>query len=221
MSGPGDTGRWPQAAVLALLLEAVVLAAISWWMQRPSPPAPLPPIRIVLDAMKAAPKTVAPRIPPPPKPAPAPKPRPQPVVHKALPDPQPQLHPRSAPVHPRPMTASRAADVQPVAPIVPASRDLASVRAGFEAELRSAIQSAVRYPAAARLMRLTGRTLVMFEFRDGNVSGIRVVRSCGVDLLDRAAERAVRNASYPPTPAELVGQRMAFEIWVHFRLNDR
>ena len=221
MSGPGDTGRWPQAAVLALLLEAVVLAAISWWMQRPSPPAPLPPIRIVLDTVKAAPKTVAPRIPPPPKPAPAPKPRPQPAAHKVLPKPQPQPHPRSAPVHPKSVTASRAADVQPVAPIVPPSQDLASVRASFEAELRSAIQSAVRYPAAARLMRLTGRTLLMFEFRDGMVSRIRVARSCGVDLLDRAAEQAVRNASYPPTPAELAGQRMAFEIWVHFRLNDR
>ena len=219
MSGPRDARRWPLAAVLALLLEAVVLAAISWWMQRPSPPAPLPPIRIVLDTVKAAPKTVAPRIPPPPKPAPVPKPRPQPAAHKVLPKPQPQ--PRSAPVHPKSMTASRAADVQPVAPIVPPSRDLASVRAGFETELRSAIQSAVRYPAAARLMRLTGRTLVMFEFRDGMVSRIRVARSCGVDLLDRAAERAVRNASYPPTPAELAGQRMAFEIWVHFRLNYR
>ena len=219
LAGPGDAGRWSQAAVLALLLEAVVLAAIFWWMQRPSPPAPLPPIRIVLDTVKAAPKTVAPRIPPPPKPALAPKPRPQPAAHKVLPKPQPQ--PRSAPVHPKSMTASRAADVQPVAPIVPPSQDLASVRASFEAELRSAIQSAVRYPAAARLMRLTGRTLVMFEFRDGMVSRIRVARSCGIDFLDRAAERAVRNAPYPSTPAELAGQRMAFEIWVHFRLNDR
>ena len=219
LAGPGDAGRWSQAAVLALLLEAVFLVSISWWMQRPSPPAPLPPTRIVLDAVKAAPKTVAPRRPPPPKPAPVPKPRPQPVVHKMLPKPQPR--PRSAPAHPKLMTPSRAADVQPASPVVPPSRDLASVRASFEAELRSAIQSAVRYPAAARLMRLTGRTLVMFEFRDGMVSRIRVARSCGIDFLDRAAERAVRNAPYPSTPAELAGQRMAFEIWVHFRLNDR
>ncbi|MHB8345688.1 MAG: energy transducer TonB [Acidiferrobacterales bacterium] len=221
MSGPGDARRWPLAAVLALVLEVVLLAVISWWMQRPSPPAPPPPIRIVLDTVKVAPKTVAPRIPPPPKPAPLPKPRPQPVVHKVIPKPRPQPRRRSVPAHPKFVTASRVAEEQPVPPIVPPSRDLASVRANFEARLRSAIQSAVRYPVAARLMRLTGRTLVMFEFRDGMVSGIRVAKSCGVDLLDRAAERAVRNAPYPPTPADLAGQRMDFEIWVHFRLNDR
>ncbi len=220
MSKRGGPGRWPLAAVLALLLETVFLAVISWWMQRPSPPAPLPPIRIVLDAVKAAPKTVAPRISPPPKPAPVPKPRPQPVVHKVLSKPQPQPRQRSVPAHPKFVTPNRVVEDQPALPTVPPSRDQASIRASFEAKLRSAIQSAVRYPAAARLMRLTGRTLVMFEFRDGMVSKIRVGRSCGVALLDRAAERAVRNAPYPSTPADLAGQRMAFEIWVHFRLNN-
>ena len=42
-------------------------------------------------------------------------------------------------------------------------------------ELRSAIQAAVRYPQAARMMQLTGKTLVGFDFRDGVASHLRKV----------------------------------------------
>ena len=108
----------------------------------------------------------------------------------------------------------------PPPPPAPPAPDLASIKASFEAELRSAIQAAVRYPRAARLMQLTGKTLVGFDFRDGSVSHLRVVTSSGTDLLDHAALDAVRNAPYPATPQALQGKAMAFTIWVRFHLSE-
>ncbi|MBN2690660.1 MAG: energy transducer TonB [Burkholderiaceae bacterium] len=237
-----DGKRWPLAALAALLLEVALIGAVVWWSRHPASPPPPPPVQIVLEAPKPAPKTVAPPTPKPPEPKPVPKPIPKPVVkplpkpivHKAppkpvqppTPTPAPQPTPKvEAPPAPAPDTKPAmpvAAPTHPAPPSPPAppAPDVASIKATFEAELRSAIQAAVRYPQAAKMMQLTGKTLVGFDFRDGAISHLRVLTSSGADLLDHAALDAVRNAPYPTTPQALQGKSMAFTIWVRFHLSD-
>jgi protein TonB len=237
---PDDGRRWPLAAGAALLLEVIIIGTLWWLADHAAPPPAPPPMQIVLEAAKPAPKTVAPPTPKPPKPEPKQKPipipktvvrpQPRPVIHKVQPKPvqppPPMPEPRLvAPPAPAPDTRPAmpvAAPTPPAPPQPPAppAPDAASIKAIFEAELRSAIQAAVRYPQAARMMQLTGKTLVGFDFRDGAVSHLRVVTSSGADLLDHAALDAVRNAPYPTTPKALQGKVMAFTIWVRFHLSD-
>ena len=222
LAWPADTdaARWPLATALALLLEAALLAALAWYAAQPAPKPP-PPLQITLVQPKPLAK------PPAPKPLPAkPKPKPLPRVHH-------QAHPRPLPTPPRPriqpppppLPQARPAmpltpPPPPPPPPKPVAPDLAAVKLGFEGALREAIQAAVRYPEAARLMRLQGRTLVRFAFRDGHASAIRVATSSGIPPLDEAAIAAVRNAPYPPTPAALAGRALTFEIWVRFHLDS-
>ena len=233
-----DGKRWPLAALVALLLEAGLLVAVAWWSSRPAPPPTPQPVQIVLEAPKPAPKTVAPPTPKPPEPKPIPKPvvkpQPKPIVHKVQPKPVQPPPPQPAP-EPTPQVQAPPApapDTKPAMPVAaptppapppppaPPAPDVASIKATFEAELRSAIQAAVRYPQAARMMQLTGKTLVGFDFRDGVASHLRVLTSSGADLLDQAAMQAVRSAPYPATPKELQGKTLAFTIWVRFHLSD-
>lgn len=232
---PDDRRRWPLAAGSALLLEAAIVAALLWLADQGATVPPPPPMQIVLEAPRPAPKTVAPPRPKPPEPKPKPipkpvvKPQPRPIVHKLetkpplpLPPPTPRVQAPPAPV---PDTKPAMPVVAPAPPAPPQPRapptpDVASIRATFEAELRSAIQAAVRYPQAAKLMQLNGKTLVSFDLHDGAVSHVRVLTSSGADLLDHAALDAVRNAPYPATPKELQGKVMAFTIWVRFHLSE-
>ena len=223
---PGSRGRWPAALALALLIEATLLGTLAWLGTHQAPPPP-PPVEITLSQPKPAVPKPPPLKPPPPKPQP-PKPQPRPRPHPAHPHPKPlppPPQPRALIPPPSPQPAAKPA--MPVAPPPPpppapvAHPDLAATRLSFEGALREAIQAAVRFPEAARLMHVGGRVLVSFDFLDGKVSQVRVAQSSGVDMLDTAALAAVREAPYPPTPAALASQSMRFRIWVRFHLESR
>lgn len=222
---PDSGRRWVVSTALALGIEALALGALAWFLSRPpAPPPPPAPVEITLAQPKPVPKVVPPKPQPKPKPVPRhiPRPRPHPVVHpKPLPPPPlPRIQPPPAPVAAArpamPVTPPPAPPPQPKAP----KPDSAAVKATFESLLREAIQDAVQYPEAARLMHLEGRVLVSFHFLDGQVSQVRVVTSSTMPPLDRAALRAVRAAPYPATPAVLAGHLMDFTIWVRFKLSD-
>lgn len=84
------------------------------------------------------------------------------------------------------------------------------------AEIRRRIERALVYPPLARARGLTGETEVEFTIgADGHPVGLRTVRSAGSELLDRAAEQAVRDAApFPPLYGWLA-------IPVRFDLLDR
>lgn len=64
------------------------------------------------------------------------------------------------------------------------------------------LRRAIRYPAEARRKRLRGEALVTFVVsRNGSARSIRVVRSSGSAILDKAALATVRRAApFPPIP---------------------
>jgi protein TonB len=227
---PDSGRRWLVSTALALGIEALALGALAWFLSRPpAPPPPPAPVEITLAQPKPLPKVV------PPKPQPKPQPKPKPVPrHIPKPRPHPVVHPKPLPppplprIQPPPAPVAAARPAMPVTPPPPApppqpkapKPDSAAVKASFESLLREAIQDAVQYPEAARLMHLEGRVLVSFHYLDGQVSQLRVVTSSGMPPLDQAALRAVRAAPYPETPAALAGHPMDFTIWVRFKLSD-
>ena len=83
-----------------------------------------------------------------------------------------------------------------------------------------AIQAEARrnYPAAARMMGVTGQAVVSFRFCDGAVAQVDVAHSSGSGVLDRAAVEAVQRASYPPTPKELAGKTLNDLVHVQYTL---
>jgi protein TonB len=93
---------------------------------------------------------------------------------------------------------------------------IANAESSLEARIREAVQAAVQYPAAARLMSLRGRARVRLDYQDGAVDGVGLAQSAGNDLLDRAAIRAVQEARYPKPPSEIAGHLLRLVVWVDF-----
>jgi protein TonB len=234
------------AALMALVLEAVVLAAAIYHLNQAAPTKPPEPAPVMLSfPVLPAPPSVQPTPPVQPPPPPSPVPEPAPIVQPAPPPevkpvvkhepplkPHKEIHkkePKAAhkiiPVHaeptpadpPAPMPAlpAPAPKLAPPAPMVSAQVSMA-----FEAQVRAAVQSALVYPAAARMMQLSGRTKVAFTYQDGQTSGLRVVHSSGSALLDHAALAAVRAARYPEPDGAQRHKPLAFELWVQFTQSD-
>ncbi len=109
--------------------------------------------------------------------------------------------------------SARAAVAQLAAP----SAHAVDQEAVLEAHIRDAVQAAVHYPAAARMMGVTGRARVQLEYRDGAVDDPLLAQSSGAPMLDHAAINAAQEAHYPPAPPQLAGRLMRFLVWVEFR----
>jgi TonB family protein len=104
----------------------------------------------------------------------------------------------------------------PSTPSPPASTEAVD---RFDAEVRAAIQAAIVYPPAARMMKQQGRTKVAFQLIRGRAEDPRVVQSSGILAIDTAAVAAVRDAAYPTPPAELAGKTLEFAVFVEFSLS--
>lgn len=87
----------------------------------------------------------------------------------------------------------------------------------FEARVREAVQAAVRYPAAARIMGLVGRVRVLLEYRSGALITASLAQSAGTPMLDDAALAAVREARYPAPRLGDDGRLLRLLVWVEFR----
>jgi TonB family protein len=57
-----------------------------------------------------------------------------------------------------------------------------------------------------------------FDYTDGAVDAVQVVQSSNSRVLDDAAVRAVRQASYPASPPSLHGRRLSLQLWIDFHL---
>ncbi|MEJ2645571.1 MAG: energy transducer TonB [Gammaproteobacteria bacterium] len=239
MGFDGDGRRLARAFLAGLCVELLLVAGLGWYMAHPSAlasqgntpikirlatapkpkpkPKPLPPKPKPKPVPKPKPKPKPKPVPKPkPKPVPKPKPRPKPVHHavhhpRPVPRPKPVAHPRPVP---RPPPPKPEATVPPAPTVTGAAR--ADALDTLEAAVHAAVQGATHYPPAARMMAMRGRALVGFQYRDGAISGVHLLKSSGYGLLDRAALAAVRNARYPAPPSLLSGKRLDFSIWVCF-----
>jgi protein TonB len=72
----------------------------------------------------------------------------------------------------------------------------------YPGKIVSKLRRALRYPAQAKSQNLRGEVQVSFTVSSGGaVGGVRVVRSSGSPILDRAAIETVRRAApFPPIP---------------------
>ena len=208
-----NTSRARQRAIAycaAAVLEISLLTAI--WVLLARPPAQKPDDDSTAIEMVQAP----------------PEPPPQPPVPQKIE--QPTLKPM--PIHPiprlrlvvdrnLPIPAPQTALPNPQPPPPPPSPPQASTEAvdRFAAEVRAAIQAAIVYPPAARMMKQQGRTKVAFRLVQGHAEDPSVVQSSGIPAIDTAAIAAVRDAAYPAAPAELAGKPLAFAVFVEFNLS--
>jgi TonB family protein len=155
-------------------------------------PAPAPPADVAAPPPPPAPAVnVEPPTPAKPKPEP-PRPASRPKDEKPLPHPQTNTataqHPRTSPNR-----------------FAPGER-----RASGDPYLNSIIGELNKhryYPDLARPLGLTGvaRFIVVID-RAGKLVGMQLVQSTGSELLDRAAEKAIRDTlPFPPVPADYPG----------------
>jgi len=238
---PGDA--LPTAATPVIEVQAV--DAVPAPVQEPAqaamadpPPAsvaPHPPVEAAPVVAEAAPDAVpataqAPAQPEPQtQPAPQPRPAPQHVtVQRPIRPARPQVRPlmeaaapASHPVPAWPGSASAPASAVQAAgaPAAPSSAKPAhngDHEAALEARIRDAVQAAVHYPAAARMMSLTGRARVQLDYRNGAASPA-LVQSAGAPMLDDAALSAARTAHYPLPPPDIGDRLLRLLVWVEFQ----
>lgn len=90
----------------------------------------------------------------------------------------------------------------------------------FAAMVKNRIEKAKFYPRWARQRGYEGVVGVQFVIKpDGNVIGVKVVRPCHCDILNKAACEAIMKAApFHPRPKELEGKEMAMEVDIGFRL---
>ncbi len=134
-----------------------------------------------------------------------------PVVTEPAPAPPP---PVASPLA-QPVVHTAEAVAAAVAPPPPPAAS-AAPSAEYLAKVRAAVQGAFEYPMAAKAQDFKGRARVAFSLNDTRPSGARIVVSSGMNIVDRAALRAVEGASYPPAPEALSHAEQAFEVWVSF-----
>ncbi len=82
--------------------------------------------------------------------------------------------------------------------------------------MRAAVQAALIYPPAARMMGQAGKAEVGFSYIDGVVSDAAITHSSGYPQLDRGALQTVAITQYPPPPALLAHHKMHMTVWVEF-----
>ena len=86
--------------------------------------------------------------------------------------------------------------------------------------VRLMIERQKRYPAYAKKMGIKGKVTVIFIIRpDGHVSRLRITKSSGHKILDRAAIAAIKNASpFPKPPAKLFKTFAPLKVTIVFEL---
>lgn len=229
MPAAGGRLSLPYAIAIALFIEALLLAALVVGLSdttKAIPPKPQP----LMLSFPVIPAPLKPKLAPTPPRKPPVKPVPHPapvhhVVHHPSPPvaktviPEPAPEPLAmAPVAPDTVPAPpQTAPVRPVQKPSPPSVD-PDIQARFEDQVRGAVQAAMRYPYAARMAHISGRTQVSFEYRDGRVSNIKIAVSSGYGMLDSAALQAVSAAAYPPPPKIMADKSLPFKVWVRFFL---
>ncbi len=171
--------------------------------------------------------------PEPPKPAEQPfdaKPVPTPdAMPTVMPPPRPTERPRHAKRrHPHASRASLASApstaahhaARPAAPALGAARHDSNAVPNWKSRLLAQLERYKRYPDEAQRRGEHGVAQLAFNVdRLGGVHDIRILRSSGSSLLDRATlALAHRAAPLPPPPSDLTGQRIPIVVPIRYSI---
>jgi len=119
---------------------------------------------------------------------------------------------------PAPLPASSAPVAAPAIP----PPDLAELRSGYLAALRSAIAANKYYPDSARRRQEEGTVLIAFVLEaDGLIHQVRIDTGSGFAAIDAAAVAAVeRLGRFQPIPRELQRARWELKVPISFAILD-
>jgi periplasmic protein TonB len=145
--------------------------------------------------------------------APPPPPPPKPVVEKTTKTPKPTHH---LPKPQRRIKSTRSDLRHAQQQAAPMAGLQGAAIADWKSEIVMRIMSEKEYPEEARAQGLGGTALVAFSVsRGGGIRGVRLARSAGSSILDRAAVATVQRANpVPPAPPGVNGG--AFTVPIHF-----
>ena len=216
-------GHALQAFGMAALIEGGIVAVAVTLLAGALSHRPAPePVAITLADDPPPEKKEEPK-PEPPLPVPQPRLKTpvKPAEHKPQPAPEAEAPPPAqapSPVAAIPNAFSEPVPLPPPPPAPPATGH-PDLQATYDAKVKGAVNAwhNAHYPPAASTMHFAGKTQVEFHLRDGVVSGVRVLATCGVGLFDQSSLAAVQGASYPEAPAELHGHDNLYQIWVEYR----
>ena len=202
---------FPRSFLLALVIEVLLLSAAAVLVAHAKTLGEQDkPIELVFEESTPSP------------PKEEPKPLPKPVVRPVPRIPVPSVPTPRVVEPPLPIADSPVSEpLKPPLPPPPPTHgdDTAEKEADFAAKLRAAVQAALVYPPAARIMGFHGKARVEFVFKDGVSSQVRIIQSGGSNLIDQAALAAVTNAVAPPLPDSLKGKSKTYQVTVSFELN--
>ncbi len=242
---PLDTNAIPRAFVTALLLECLLIGGVVWLLVTLKQTLPVDakaPMHVSLVTLPAQPNpSENPPTPPMPSKVPLPSapskshspelPKPHPRTAISKPVQRHRMLPFNEPVS-KPAASAPLREMSPIPEMkkVPGTENANSSQptvicadkmAMFEGRVNSAVQSALHYPPAARMLHRQGQVRVAFNYQDGVVSKIHLLVASGFHLLDQAAMTTVQSAAYPMPPADLRGHLLHMTVWVQFReVND-
>jgi len=184
----------------------------------PTPPKPVEKVDVTPEPPKPAQHPVDI------KPAPTPEtlltvmppPRPAERPHRAQPRHRHASLPTSASA---PSTAERRA-ARPAAPAPAAARLDSDAMPNWKSRLLAQLERYKRYPDEAQRRGEHGVTQLAFDVdRHGGVHDVRILRSSGSPLLDRATLALVRRAApLPPPPADLSGRRIPIVVPIRYSI---
>lgn len=206
------------AAQLGTIAAALLIFAVSQIVIiHPAEPVEQEPIALTIIAPPEIPQPVV--VPPPPQAIQPPTPQKipataQPVTPAAeVPAPVQQVAPPVTPVE-------KIEAVKP-APVVQQSNGIAEGQ--FAQDVRSRIERKKIYPDAARDLGMSGEVEVLYELdRSGALLRAEIAASSGYKLLDQAALRAVKAATYKsfPDDAWLGASSKVFRTKLVFSINQ-
>jgi periplasmic protein TonB len=162
--------------------------------------------------------------------APQPKPEPAPAAPAEKPPPSLASAPPLpvAPPRERPKASEAVAATAPThQTTIQPMNDSALIGKGggdrYLNNMRDKIHGNFIYPGAARSQSIAG--VAHFEIiidRQGNLLQLRLLRSSGADILDRAGRDAVElSAPFDPPPADVVGDQVGLELTLPMGLDAR
>ncbi len=186
-------------------------------------------IYIPIKFTNTMPKNIKTHLPSPPIPTKLPVPLKaselKPIQEDVLPIKPIKIH-KQIPMQEKPLEAPKIEDIEPsINPqaIISEFENAKNKFQQYAAIIRARIESSKHYPAQARRLRIEGTTILKFVISGkGKLINVKIIKSSGKQILDKAALEAVKKAApFPEAPPPFYYKKeITFTIAINFRLKN-